>query len=210
MIFLLVFVFSCKTEPKPQETVNPAPAPPAEQVQPVTPAPAPASPPPAAEVQPAPQKQPAESAPPAAFNPASITKEQFLSTKADVNALIENLNKIIRARNFNAWRTYLSDSYFAEISSQAFLAGMTDDLYKRDQIVASNLGRDPKKVQKKILRTPKDYFDNVVVPSRSDDHLDDIAFISENRVKAYTKDSRGQRLVLYDLELINNNWKIIN
>ena len=144
------------------------------------------------------------------FDPGSITEERFSATKADVQALIESLNRIIRARNYNDWLKYLSDSYLKEISSEEFLEERTEDLYKRDQTVASNLGRDPKRVQKKILRTPKDYFDNVVVPSRSNDHMDDIDFISENRVKAYTMDNRGTRLVLYDLELINDKWMIIN
>ena len=72
------------------------------------------------------------------------------------------------------------------------------------------MGRNPRLVQKRILRTPRDYFDNVVVPSRSNDRVDDISFISENRVKAYTEDNRGNRVVLYDLEIIDNTWKIIN
>ena len=148
--------------------------------------------------------------PPSDFNPESITEEKYTTTKSDVQALIADLNKIIRAKNYNAWRGYLAESYFSEISSAAFLEERTDELYRRDQIVASNLGRDPKKVQKKILRTPRDYFDNVVVPSRSNERMDDIAFVSENRVIAYTMDNRGNRLILYDLELIDNKWKIIN
>ena len=145
-----------------------------------------------------------------AFDPGSISQEKRDAAMTEVQALITDLNRIIRARNYNAWRGYLSDSYFEEISSRAFLEERTEDLYKRDQIVAQNLGRDPKRVQKKILRTPKDYFDNVVVPSRSNDRMDDLDFVTENRVKAYTVDNRGQRLVLYDLEIIGSKWKIIN
>ena len=144
------------------------------------------------------------------FDPESITREKFETAKADVQALISELNRIIRAKNYNAWRGHLSDSYFKEISSEAFLEEKTEELYRRDQIVAQNVGRDPKRVSKKILRTSKDYFDNVVVPSRSNDRMDDIDFVSENRVKAYTVDNRGQRLVLYDLEIIESKWKIIN
>jgi hypothetical protein len=40
--------------------------------------------------------------------------------------------------------------------------------------------------------------------------VDDIAFISENNVRAYTVDNRGQKLILYDLAMIDNKWKIIN
>jgi len=199
-----------------------APQPPAVQPAPPQPAPQPAPPPaPAPAPQPAPQPAPppAPVTPPPAvnptpneehFDPGSITQEKLEKAKEDVQALIADLNKIIRAKNYNAWRGYLSDSYFEEINSAAFLQEKTDELYRRDQIVAQNLGRDPKKVTKKVLRSPKDYFDNVVVPSRSNDRMDDLAFVTENRVKAYTIDNRGNRVVLYDLEIINGKWKIIN
>ena len=202
LLFVLIFlVFSCGTGPQPANSVNPElSAPPAEKVTPVEPVQEPPS-------QPVVQITIPEEK---VFDPGSISQEMFDATKADVQALIQNLNRIIRARNYNEWRTYLADSYFEEISSKAFLDERTDELYKRDLTVATNLGRDPRRVQKKILRTPKDYFDNVVVPSRSNDRMDDIDFVSENRVKAYTMDTRGHRLVLYDLELINDKWKIIN
>ena len=157
--------------------------------------------------------QPVETPPPPQekpFDPGTISQEKFETTKADVQALIADLNRLIRAKNYNAWRGHLSDSYFEEISSQEFLDERTEELYKRDQMVASSMGRDPKKVQKKLLKNPKDYFDNVVVPSRSNDRMDDIDFVSDNQVKAYTVDNRGQRLVLYNLELIDSKWMIIN
>jgi len=201
----ILLILSCTTVPQPVDSTIPA--------APVSQAEAPKPPEPAQNI---PQTEPpyeeVTNTPPeeAVFDPGTISEEKFATTKADVQTLIADLNRIIRARNYNAWRTYLADSYFKEISSSAFLDERTEDLYKRDQTVASNLGRDPKRVQKKILRTPKDYFDNVVVPSRSNDRMDDIDFVSENRVKAYTLDSRGNRLVLYDLELIDDKWKIIN
>jgi len=202
----IFLILSCATKPQPAETSSPAvPAPPVVTAQPAEPTEntPPPEPPPQVVEPTAPSNE-------AVFDPASITEEKFATTKADVQTLIEDLNKLIKARNYNAWRTYLADSYFEEISSKAFLDERTDDLYKRDQIVDSNLGKDPRRTQKKILRTPKDYFDNVVVPSRSNDRMDDIDFVSENRVKAYTMDNHGHRLVLYDLELINGKWMIIN
>ena len=77
-------------------------------------------------------------------------------------------------------------------------------------MVATSLGRDPRQVEKKILRTARDYFENVVVPSRSNDQVDDIEFISDTQVKAYTIDARGHRLILYNLENIDDQWKIIS
>jgi hypothetical protein len=141
------------------------------------------------------------------FNPLLISEDRFTATKAELQALIEDLNRIIRARNYSQWIGFLSESYFQNINSPAFLESRTDDLYRRDQMIASNSGRP---VQRRILRTARDYFDYVVVPSRQNDHVDDIAFVTTNRVKAYTEDSRGNKLVLYDLEIIDGRWKIIN
>jgi hypothetical protein len=63
-------------------------------------------------------------------------------------------------------------------------------------------------LQKRVLRDSRDYFVNVVVPSRSNDRVDEIVFVAENRVLAYTLNARGIRLILYEFELINGQWKI--
>ena len=195
ILFSLATIISCGTVPPPNE-VTPSPAPQADSPGPVPPA--------------APQQEeivvyPEEEA----FDPVNISQEMYDTAKADIQALIGDLNRIIRAKNYNAWTDHLADSYLRVISSRVFLEERTEELYRRDQMIAASLGRDPKQVQKKILRTARDYFENVVVPSRSNDHLDDIDFVSDNRVKAYTLDNRGNRLILYDLEIIDNKWKII-
>jgi len=139
-----------------------------------------------------------------------ITEEMFETTLTDLRGFIEGLNAIIRARNYNAWVSHLADSYYAEINSEIFLFRRTEELFRRDQIVAQSLGRDPRRVQRRVLSNSRDFFYNVVVPSRANDRLDDITFVSEDRVLAFTVDGRGNRLVLYDLELINNRWMIVN
>jgi hypothetical protein len=145
------------------------------------------------------------------FDPNSVSKAVYQAAKLDITYLIYDLNFIIKHKDYNAWVAHLSDSYFEEISNKNFLEEKTEELYRRDQIVAQNLGRDPNAVEKIVLRTARDYFDYVVVPSRANDRLDDISFLSEDRVRAYTiDDRRGQRLVLYDLALINHNWLIVN
>jgi hypothetical protein len=175
-----------------------------------------------APIEPAPQAAPAQAAPVQTviipepvvpptvqvFDPESISEEHYEAVREEVRALIADLNMIIRARNYDAWVTHLSDSYFAEISSRDFLEERTEELYRRDQTVARNLGRDPRMVQRRVLRTPMDFFNHVVVPSRSNDRVDDIDFVSENRVIAYTIDSRGNRLILYNLERIDGRWRI--
>jgi|GEM_PF-1534742 len=143
------------------------------------------------------------------FTPVTVSAERYEATMAEVQTLIAELNGIIRARNYNAWLGYLADSYLETISSEEFLEERTEELFRRDQIVAQNAGRDPRHVRRRELRNTRDYFDNVVVPSRSNDRLDDIAFVSRDHIIAYTVDSRGQRLILYNLVFIDNTWKII-
>ncbi|MDR0497563.1 MAG: hypothetical protein LBH42_08120 [Treponema sp.] len=184
---VLVVVPSCSTGP--QTPASPDPVAPA-----LAPAPA-----------------PSQETPPTreeAFDPGRISQEVYATTMTEVQTFINDLNRIIRARDYNAWVDHLSESYFREISSREFLEEKTEELYRRDQAAAQFMGRDPKMVDKKILRTARDYFDNVVVPSRSNDRVDDIDFVLENRVKAYTEDNRGNRLILYDLEVIDSKWKI--
>ena len=96
------------------------------------------APEPVALVTPAPQAAPAETAgepepvsvivpevAPVAepFDPASISKEEFDTTKTEVQALIEELNTIIRAQDFEAWSEYLGTDYFAALSDPAFWRG---------------------------------------------------------------------------------------
>jgi hypothetical protein len=159
----------------------------------------------------APVEKPAEVTVEKVFDPHSISEAVFQSTKKDITAFIIELNGIIRARNYSQWVAHLAPSYFTEISSRSFLEEKTEELYRRDMALAQTLGRDPKLVEKRILRTAQDYFIYVVVPSRAEDRLDDISFLSETRVRAYTINERGgQRLVLYDLASINSNWLIVN
>ena len=130
------------------------------------------------------------------FDPGSISQEVFDSTKVEVQQFIEDLNKIIRNKNYDIWVSHLGNDYFAEKSSSEYLAQISEQ---------------PRlKTQKIVLRSPQDYFLHVVVPSRANDRVDDIEFISPTRVKAYTVTPNGQRLRLYDLENSGNTWKIIN
>jgi hypothetical protein len=130
------------------------------------------------------------------FDPGTITQEIFDSTKVDVQKFIGDLNQIIRAGNYNAWVSHLGDSYFAEKSSPEYLAQISEQPRLKSRRI--------------VLLSPEDYFTHVVVPSRANDHVDDIEFVSQNRVKAYTITPNGQRLRLYDLENIGGSWKIIN
>jgi hypothetical protein len=149
------------------------------------------------------QVGPVRTTPPPAevFNPRQVSQQEYDSTKEDVQRFIERLNRIISSRNYSSWRAVLSTEYFNEISSPENLRQISES--------------PAMKTRKIVLRTAEDYFIHVVVPSRANSRVDDIEFISQSRVKAFsvTKNTRTgeeQRLVLYDLERSGNSWIIIN
>ncbi|MDR1419523.1 MAG: hypothetical protein LBI86_04045 [Treponema sp.] len=130
------------------------------------------------------------------FDPGTITQEVKDSTMSDVQKFIEKLNAIIRAGDYNSWVSHLGERYFDEISSPEYLAQISE----QPRIKSS----------KNPLSGPDDYFARVVVPSRANDRVDDIEFVTKNRVKAFTITPNGRRLRLYELEQANEDWKIIN
>ena len=130
------------------------------------------------------------------FNPASITQEVYDTTKGEVQTLIETLNQIIRDKDYESWVQYLSAEYMAMLSDPDFLKNTSESSRLKNQNI--------------VLKSLKDYFLYVVVPSRANDRVDDIEFIGQNRVKAYTITSKGQRLRLYELEKTAGKWNIVN
>lgn len=186
---LIVFFLlpSCRTAPNPPI-----------EVQPEEPPLPDASPPPAERAVPreAPVLPDEDEEDEASFDPATVTKEEFGAVKAEVQALISSLNRIISRKDYAAWATHLSAGYFEQIMTPEFLAEMSEH---------------PRlKTQKIILTSPQDYFMNVVIPSRANERVDDIEFVTHRRVKAFSITSKGQRLRLYDLQKTNDGWKIIN
>jgi hypothetical protein len=183
---VLCFIISCKTGPGPVQTGQTKPRQPAVTEKPHE------NTPKAVE-----KHDPAPSTPPVnAFDPSSISQKTKDNTKIEIQQLIQQLDAIIRAKNYNAWVSYLSPDYFAVISSAEYL-----DKISQSAILVK---------QKIVLKSAQDYFFNVVVPSRAYDRVDEIEFESPTRVKAFTVSAKGERLRLYDLERTGNEWKIIN
>ena len=184
--FILFFsLFACKSEPEPVPEEKPQSVLPVEQPkQPVQDTPIPGPAKPQSTV----------------FDPSSISQQERDKAKMEIQELIKQLNGIIRAKNYNSWVNYLDNDYFAAINSPEFL---------------ERVSKSPAMVRQKIiLKTAQDYFYHVVVPSRTNDRVDDIEFISMNRVKAFivniNKNGEEERLRLYDLEKTGTGWKIIN
>ncbi|MCL2174671.1 MAG: hypothetical protein FWB73_01375 [Treponema sp.] len=138
------------------------------------------------------------------FNHGRISQAVYDLTREEVRLFVEKLNQIIRARDYNAWLRTLSQEYIDLYSSQAKLREISEEpLMKRAGIVLRNLN---------------DFFTRVFIPSRSPDRVQidniDIEFVTSTKVRAFTTRTnnagQNQREVLYDLEKINNDWKIIN
>lgn len=130
------------------------------------------------------------------FDPSTITVEVFNSTKTEVQQLIEKLNQIIRSRDYEGWVSFLSKEYREKLSAEEYL---------------QTISASPVLVKQRItLKSLEDYFTHVVVPSRANDRVDDIEFIGQNMVKAFTLSAKGVRLRLYELEKNGEGWKIAN
>jgi hypothetical protein len=152
--------------------------------------PSPAPPPPVVEVEPEPVPEP-----PAPVEEESfvLTEEIFNETFVDIEGLIKDLNAIIRAEDFETWKTYLTEEYIETYSDQEKLFDLSQlPLLKQSGI---------------RLRSLQDYFYYVVVPSRSQARLDDLVFEDAKHLKAYMI-INGKRQILYFLEKRDDAWKI--
>jgi hypothetical protein len=133
------------------------------------------------------------------FDLTSITQEEFNSTKEEMQEFIEEINRVIREKDYNKWVSYLAEDFIRIINSQDYLTELSQ----------TSGGLKSRNI---VLKTPQDYFTYVVVPSREnvrvDPRLDDIEFLSHNRVKAFTINARKQRLRLFEFVRIGNSWKI--
>ena len=146
-----------------------------------------------------------ETADPNAFH---ISQEMYDFTLAEVKHFVDGLNSLILKKDYEGWKASLSDQLFTRISSPDFLATASE---------AAVL-----KSRKIVLKTPNDYFLQVVVPSRSNSRVDEIEFTAADRVKVFYREERVRknenntstnevrRLRLYELIRIGDTWKIID
>jgi hypothetical protein len=122
-----------------------------------------------------------------------VTEELYVQTFSEIEDLIETLNGIIARRDYRVWKQNLSGAYLEKFSDPDYLATVSETpVFIENEIVLEDLN---------------DYFEWVVVPSRSDVRLDEIIFKDENHVKAYMI-IEERRTILYYLERIDGEWKI--
>ncbi len=122
-----------------------------------------------------------------------VTEEVFVETFQAVEEVIGELNALIRAGQYDRWIGYLTEEYINTFSDPDLLA----ELSQSDRLQANGI----------VLEDLQDFFTEVVVPSRANLRLDDLVFIDEDQVEAIMV-IRDQRISVYRLRLIDNEWKI--
>jgi hypothetical protein len=121
------------------------------------------------------------------------TEDLYRKTFAEVQVVIEELTRIIAAGNYEQWVAYLTEQYIAVTGSERFLAeATTSGVLKKSGTV---------------LKSLKDYFQNVVVRSRVQATLDDITFVDATHVKAITI-IQDTPIILYYLVREDGRWKV--
>ena len=174
--------------PVKQETVKPAV--PTKPDPPVKPEPVVEKKEPVVEVKPEPVEE--KNTVIAEFEGVTITKETYDQTKTEMEKIVEQLNKITASKDYRQWLTFLSEDYKQQYSQALTLQKVSEAL--------------PVKGIK--LKSLKDYFIYVFVPSRQNVRVDDIKFVSPTRVDVIMKQANVSLLV-YGLENIDGTWKLI-
>lgn len=121
------------------------------------------------------------------------SQETYDRTFSEVEETIGRLNEIIRDRDFEEWKSYLTENYLRRMSSPEML----EELSSRRILERNNI----------VLESLEDYFRFVVVPSRANARLDDLVFRNDEQVEAIMI-IQGQRVILYQLRKVNGTWKI--
>ena len=127
------------------------------------------------------------------FDTITITNKTYKETKSEIQLVVDDLNKITTTKDYNRWQGYLSEEYRDTFSDPANL----------EQVSASLPTKGIR------LRTLKDYFTYVFVPSRQNMRVDDIQFVSPTRVYVIMEIAPGSPAAIYILEKTSHGWKLV-
>lgn len=119
----------------------------------------------------------------------TITQDDFLTDKKEILEKIDQLAKIMLAKDYGRWLYYISPESKDYWQDQTNL-----------NIVSSRLP-----VKGYTLKNLEDYFRMIFIPSRQNSKVDEIRYVSPNFVKAVQV--RGEQdIVYYYFIKINNSW----
>jgi hypothetical protein len=124
----------------------------------------------------------------------TVSRELYNRTFGEVLHFLKQMDAIIAARDFKAWKAQCT---------AGFLAAYSDPMRLHELSQKPNL-----KDRRIVLRSLEDYFYFVFIPSRVETKLDKLDFTAKNRVKAVAVID-DKPYVVYFLEKDENNiWKI--
>lgn len=121
-----------------------------------------------------------------------VSEDVYTQTFNEIEELINDLTKLIRRKNFNGWKKFLSEKYIEKVGSAEYLREVSESPSLKDVVE---------------LKTLRDYFQWVVVPSRASARLDEIVFKDETHVTAYMYIEENPT-ILFQFELIDGQWAI--
>ncbi|MEM5947769.1 hypothetical protein WKV44_04350 [Spirochaetia bacterium 38H-sp] len=122
-----------------------------------------------------------------------VTQDVYDETFAQIEAFMGELTQVIQKKDYDKWLSYLSKEYLDTYSSPEKLKELSEvPRLKKAGIT---------------LKSLKDYFIYVVVPSRSNVRLDKIEFIDKDSVKAFMIIKETPYLI-YNLKKVDGAWKI--
>jgi len=113
----------------------------------------------------------------------SISKDEFVEDKKDIMLIIDELNEIIKNRDYNAWLTYVSPS--------------SKQYWNNPKNLAAVANRLPVKGIK--IRSMKDYFLYVFIPARQNSKVEEIRYVSPTITKA-VEPKKEEDLIFYIFE----------
>lgn len=139
------------------------------------------------------QEEPAEPEPqPEKTDNFTVSEEKYNQTFDEIEELIKELTQLIRKKNFNGWKNFLSEKYIEKVGSADYLKEISNSPSLKNAVE---------------LKTLRDYFQWVVVPSRASAKLDKIVFKDDTHVTAYMYIDKNPT-ILFQFEYINDHWTV--
>jgi len=121
------------------------------------------------------------------------TEDLYKKTFDEVQKAVAELTRIIAAGDYDQWVASLTADYVRITgSAESLQEASSAQVLKKNGIV---------------LRTLRDYFEYVVMPSRDQVSLEEITFVDATHVKAITQ-MQSRRIILYYLVREDDRWKV--